>query len=341
VKIYQDKNTEIFNEKEMIEGELNRLRQGSLNAEQETTNLISINKKLVNERVAVDNCIQDIVDEIRTLRAAIETTNSHFEAITRDNILKEEELNKILRDKKERCIYADQLKNINDQYIKYNKQFKKRIEETNSRINSVKKEYDNTVVLLDKRQKELTRVKVGLSFPRISGLEASGELRKLRQENSNLQKLLDQYRKDIDFQKKLHEIEVMKKQEMEIKKKELENKALNKHIEVITTIKKLKEVKDVNDQLLGDKEQMGTEINALKQHTELLHTQNLELHNELEKFVDTDRQIKEILDRKKHLEYLKNKNSQELRHSVERIRNSLSPSKKSNRSMYSPNKEYS
>eukprot|EP00826_Nyctotherus_ovalis_P062117 TRINITY_DN8931_c0_g1_i1.p1 TRINITY_DN8931_c0_g1~~TRINITY_DN8931_c0_g1_i1.p1 ORF type:complete len:336 (-),score=129.05 TRINITY_DN8931_c0_g1_i1:139-1146(-) len=324
----QDSNSKVFAEKSMIEKGLIEQRHGQLAAQKEATSLVSMNEQLASERAVVGSFLRDVASEVFTLKRAIDVTSSHLQSLQKSNRQKEEEQQMAAQNLRERREHVEKLVIINNQSTKDNMTMTKRIEELRERIRSAKREYDSGVILLDTREKELTRVKAGLSCPRVSGLEASGELRKLRHENTNLLKLLDQYTKDIHLQKKLHEIEVLKKQDIEVEKKKLENEALTKHIEAMSARKKLEEVRDVNEQLAEDKEQLGQELSALKQHAEVLHTQNLQLHSELEKLADTDTQIRQSLDRRERVKRLQNKNYQQLRHSLERVRNSLSPPKK-------------
>ena len=282
----KENNTRLQIESKMLEENLIEVKQSYIRAEKQIEDLTLTNKYLNNERIIVENRVKGVEDKIFALRKQLEVVDGELEIAIKNKEKINNKLKSIINAKNTKRIEADQLAVLNTKLEGTGKIIAKKITDLNHSISKSKKQYDELAIILDTRNKELFRIKAGLNYPKNSGLEAGNELRKLKETNENLQQLLDEYRKDVDFQKKLHEIEISKKREAEIEKKKMENETLSKNIEVIYTRKELEKVKDMNDQLLEDKEQLGKELDALKQHAEILKTQNVVLHSELERFTD-------------------------------------------------------
>ena len=117
--------------------------------------------------------------------------------------------------------------------------------------------------------------------------------------------------------------------ELELEKKKLENETLSKDIEARSAKKELEKIRDTHGMLLEGHVQRTEELNALKQHAEVLENQNATLNNELDRFVETDEKVRHDLDRRIHVDYLKSKNTEELQQSIIKVKESLSPIKKS------------
>lgn len=70
-----------------------------------------------------------------------------------------------------------------------------------------------------------------------------------------------------------------------------------------------------NDSAQNRNDDLRAEIDALQQHCNVLTHQNKDLNNELERFVETDEQIRQTLNRRDRVETLRHKTDYELRES--------------------------
>lgn len=70
-----------------------------------------------------------------------------------------------------------------------------------------------------------------------------------------------------------------------------------------------------NDSTQNRNDDLRGEIDALQQHCNVLTHQNKDLNNELERFVETDEQIRQTLNRRDRVETLRHKTDHDLRES--------------------------
>ena len=67
---------------------------------------------------------------------------------------------------------------------------------------------------------------------------------------------------------------------------------------------------------------MRAEVDALQHHCNVLAGQNVELNSELERFVNTDEQIRQTLNRRDRVETLRTKTEMEMRASYQHLERS-------------------
>ena len=80
--------------------------------------------------------------------------------------------------------------------------------------------------------------------------------------------------------------------------------------------KEIDDVKFSNSSLFDRNGDLKAEIAALQQHIAVLEQQNRELNRELEKFVETDEQIRSTLNRRERVVDLRSKTEVELQKSL-------------------------
>ncbi len=322
--------------KRALEADLMNTKDSRLAAQKEADGLAAVNERLDKERALVEDNARDAEREAALLRKKIEDAEIRLELAKKDRLQKETELDVVLDGKKATRQDADKITLANIRFENENRDISLKIKDIELQLAKTRQRYDDSLALLDAKEKELARAKSGLTYTEDRSLTAGAELRKLREDNETLQRLLDRYRKDVDFQKKLREIEAQKKLDLELEKRKLENEALSKEIEARSAKKELEKIRDTHGQLLEDHHQLHDELSALKQHAEVLENQNATLHNELDRFVETDEKVRRDLDRKPHVDYIKSKNTEELQQSIMKVRESLSPAKRSpSKSSYS------
>eukprot|EP00826_Nyctotherus_ovalis_P017670 TRINITY_DN1521_c0_g1_i34.p1 TRINITY_DN1521_c0_g1~~TRINITY_DN1521_c0_g1_i34.p1 ORF type:complete len:317 (-),score=88.60 TRINITY_DN1521_c0_g1_i34:153-1103(-) len=305
------------------------MKETCLNVERDSNSLSVLNEQIDKEKFAIEAQVKDAEADILVLRRRIEEVETRLELAQRRKAQKESELAAEISNKNAN---RDEVTRLNSAGLKIEQEvneLEKELSVLEVRLSNSYKQCDDRNLLLSAKDSELMQVKTALSRAEDRSLAASTDFRKAREDNDTLQRLLDQYKKDVDFQKKLREIEMSKKHELEIEKRRLQNEALSKEIEARSALQSLERVKDSHGQLLGDRVQLDDELNALRQHAEVLETQNMSLHNELERFVDTDTVVRRELDRKPIVDYIKAKNNESLQQSIIKVRNSQSPVRRS------------
>jgi len=337
-QIFENNNIEITKHIHKLEDEVRVIDEERLKVEKEVEDLGIVNEQLKNNCVKLANRAKSTEQDVISLKRGIEESETHLEIIGRQKLQKELELDTSINIKQTNSVEADRLNLINGEIEMEIRSLNVQVEDLESKVVKFNQQYDDCVFVLDSKDKECARLKSLHNYAEDKNLVVKGELQKAQKENDTLQRFLDQYRADVNFQKKLHEIESVKKAELELEKKRLENEAINKKIEVHKTKEQLERVKDTHVSLLEDKMQMNEELKALKHHTEVLHNQNRQLNNELDNFVNTDEVVRKDLDRKYRVEYVKSKNTEAFERSIERVRKSMSPERHTTSSYRSPSK---
>lgn len=333
-ELLENKNYQGANEKRSLELEVNSLNQARISAERETDSLMLLNERLYGERTDLEIRTRDVLNETNTLARKIEEAERKLELAKRNVMQKETEIDSEARGKSLCSEKAINLNSLNTKLEDENKMLSIKVIELENSIARKQQQYNDSSTILSVRHKELDHASSGLNYSESKNVLMQKEFEQRQSENESLQRLLDQYRQDVDFQKNLREIESAKKLELEIEKRRLEQEAVSKDIEARSARRELEKVKGNHEQLLKGNWQINEELNALKDHAELLENQNTSLNNELENIVDTDQVVRKELDRKSRVEYIKDKNNSELQRSFTRLQNSRSPQRSIHNSPY-------
>lgn len=94
---------------------------------------------------------------------------------------------------------------------------------------------------------------------------------------------------------------------------DLENRCRNADENLAASRREQDELRFQNQSLNGHNDDMRSEIDALQHHCSVLTNQNKDLNGELERFVETDEQIRNTLNRRDRVETLRHKTDNELR----------------------------
>lgn len=327
--VRENANSQLIKDNRLLESDIVAIKEDRLRVERDADNLAIVNEQINKERVALEVQTKDTEMDGAVLRKRIEETEGRLEIAQRRSVQKESELaNEIVSKNTTR----DEVTRLNGLSLRLENEVNELATQAGSlesHLASIYKQCDDRNLLLKSKESEFIQSKAEFGRAEDRSFAISAELRKAREDNETLQRLLDQYRKDVDFQKKLREIETSKKLELEAEKRRLENEAISKEMEARTAHQYLQRVKDSHGQLLEDRMQLDEELNALKQHAQVLETQNMSLHNELESFVETDEIVRRDLYRKPRVEYIKNRNNEDLQQSIAKVRNSQSPVRRS------------
>lgn len=325
----ESNNLQLAKENRMIENDIAVMKETCLNVERDSNNLSVLNEQTNKEKFTIEAQVKDAEADILVLRKRIEEVETRLALAQRRKAQKESELAAEISSKNANRDEVTRLSSAGLKVEQEVSELEKELSVLEVRVSNAYKQCDDRCLLLSAKDSELIQVKTALSRAEDRSLAAGADFRKAREDNDTLQRLLDQYKKDVDFQKKLREIEMSKKHELEIEKRRLQNEALSKEMEARSALESLERVRDSHGQLLGDRMQLDDELNALKQHAEVLETQNMSLHNELERFVDSDAVVRRELDRKPIVDYIKTKNNESLQQSIIKVRNSQSPVRRS------------
>lgn len=93
---------------------------------------------------------------------------------------------------------------------------------------------------------------------------------------------------------------------------EVENKNRSRDDQIMVVRKEFDDVKFSNSSMIDRNTDLKSEIAALQQHVNVLEIQNRDLNRELEKFVETDEQIRSTLNRRDKVVDIRQKTEYEL-----------------------------
>ncbi len=169
---------------------------------------------------------------------------------------------------------ADQLLGLNARLEEDTRVLELTIRDTDQQLAKQRQKLDDTQVLLSANEKELLTSKSSLNYADGKALDTFEQARKVQRDNEVLQSLLDKYRNDVEMQRRLRIAETSKKIELEQEKKLLEREVINKELEAHSVKKELERVHINKDRLLDDHQQLSQELGAVKEHADLLQSQN-------------------------------------------------------------------
>lgn len=210
----------------------------------------------------------------------------------------------------------------------------KKIKDLELQSRLAERKLDDVTVLINAKDKEIKTIKSNSEYAESKEMATRQDLRKTQTENDTLQQLLNQYRNDAQLHKRLRDEESLQKIRLEEEKKRLSQEALRKSIEAQTAKKELERYENSHSQLLQERVMVSQELDAIKDHANLLESQNFALNRELDTFVDTNEKARMDLNRRDRVNYIKGRNQEEIQRSTEKVRKSRSPERSPYRSPY-------
>lgn len=271
---YAQENDLLTRERRNAEADLDVLREGRKAAQAEVERLRAMNENLMRAQAQAKDKEQDSTQEVLRLRRKLDDISVQLDSVQKDRAQRETEADMAIETRRAKQRELDQVAVINAKLRDENQAFGERVRDLEIDLKRLTQRMDDSMTLLDAKEKELRNLRSSISYTEDRGLSASAELSKLKKENDSLQLLLDKYRNDVEFQKRLREEESLKKMEIEQEKRRLEKEALSKELEARTVKRQLEQVQGSHGQLLDQKLQLNEELEALKQHTGLLQSQN-------------------------------------------------------------------
>lgn len=141
-------------------------------------------------------------------------------------------------------------------------------------INYINCKINDNCSLLSKKDNEIKNARKELNFIEEQNLDLGQAVLEAQKENHSLVELLENYKKEANTHKKLRDSEISKKNILEKEKIWLENKVIEKKQEARETKYNLSKVNENHEKLLNHHYNLNKELDALKDHTELLASQN-------------------------------------------------------------------
>jgi chromosome segregation ATPase len=148
------------------------------------------------------------------------------------------------------------------------------------KLTKKEEEYNSLIKYKEAKEEEIKRQ---LTDAEISSLEYKDQLRKTQKEKETYEALADKRKREAEMNKKLRESQLTQSIDLLKEKKNLEGKLLEKEIEANRAKRDLNIIKDTHEDLVEDKFNKEKEIEALKEHLEVLSSQNQTVYGLLAK----------------------------------------------------------
>jgi len=285
------------------------------------------NIKIQHEKEKVSSLTEDYRKKCLELEARLDTINELYEKEKLNNATLNRELDRkdteLMVIKDARNTAQKELDKAMDWHSASSNE--KKSVETQLRIKELElqrseKKVEELSSLLNFKEYKEEDLKKKLTGAEIESYDVKEKLRKVQKDKELYEAIADRSRKEAELNKQLRQSSLGNTVELINEKKKLESKLLEKEIEASRAKRELNLVKDTHEGILEDKIQKEMELNAIKDHVNVLESQNMTLSRELDKVVESDDKIKQDLDRKNRISYIKEKNENELQRSAEKVR---------------------
>jgi len=315
----------LVNEKKLLEVELLTSEEAKKTVQIELEKQLLLNNSLSESKKVDESKIRNKEYEIYEIHQKYAKANKEVLLLSSDKKKLEEDLD---YQKEARYLQQKETENmlaLNAKLASEKKALEEKAREVEFNLSRTEKKIVEISALIDIKEKELNQARLSLSFNEDKNVEASAALLKLKKEKEAMSVIAENYRREGELNKRLRDEQAIRARELEIEKTRLEKEALNKEVEALSAKKNLNKANELMNELHEGKYYIEKELNAMKEHTNVLERQNLNLHNEIQNIVTTDESVRRDLDRKFRIENLKAKNIEELQRSSEKVRLSSSP----------------
>lgn len=234
---------------------------------------------LLNDRLTKDNTERadkerEYERELHSLETELQRTRLEGDALKRNCAAKDKELENL---ENSRLVLRRELDSLKGDCARYEDQLDERehkIKDMEGQLAELNNHLTITISKVESRENYINSLNDKVTKAEEKSIRSEGELSRLKKENDSLHNLLDKYREDVETQKKYREDQMLEKYELEQQRKQLEREALSKDIEARTAKRELEKIQETKDRLMGDRYQLNQELEALKEHAELLESQN-------------------------------------------------------------------
>ena len=246
----------------------------SRTANEEINSLVLMNEKLAklnNEEIMKG---RDLTDKYHILEGKYKDLQLENDVLRRTNSVKEQQISDVESSRRVAQNEIEVLRGNCNQYEAHLDNRDRKIKDMEDQLAELNSHLTITLSKIDSRENYITTLNEKNVKAEERAIRAEGELIRLQNECKTLKDLLGKYRSDIEVQKKLREDQIFQKYELEQQKKKLEREALSKDIEARTAKRELEMVQGSKGRLLDERYQLNQELEALKEHAEILETQN-------------------------------------------------------------------
>jgi len=268
-------------ENRMLQSKMEASETQNKAAHNEINSLVIMNEKLTKINTDKVNKEREYERNIHDLGAEIQRFKMENEALKRNNASKDKQLEII---ENSRVTLRQEVDSLKGNCSRYEDQLDERdhkIKDMEGQLSELNNHLTITMSKIESRENYINSLNDKVTKAEERSIRAESEASRLKKENDSLHNLLDKYRSDIEGHKKFKEDQMMQKYELEQQKKQLEREVLSRDIEARTVKRELEKLQDVKDKLADDRYQLNQELEALKEHAELLESQNDNVNSQL------------------------------------------------------------
>lgn len=267
--------------KDAVEIELRNAHDEHRTVERQVSGFVEESEQLRKVKAIEEDRMHEAAAEVEQLRRRLRDLQAATNAAEQEHVQKAKEIEEANQLQRYTQGEVESLTVKNRQLQDDNEVLGKKMGELEAQLKLANRKLGDVSQLVDEKEKELKAARTGSAYANGQELATREELRKFRHENENLQTLLDKYKNDAQFHKKLREEEANAKLRLEEEKQKLSKEAMVKEAEAQNARRELERYQDSHGQLLEERMMTAQELEALKEHANLLESQNdnVKLHN--------------------------------------------------------------
>lgn len=285
---------------------------------------------LLNEKGRANN---DLQAEIANTREQISRRDQEIFATQRDVATKTDcghalrkdidnasyELGKLKEERAKDMDEISRLKDLNGLKCRENQDQDARIKATDYDLYKAQEKATELSKMADAREFELRRTTEAFEAASADLLRARDENCRGLDESAQLSRGLDLKMKEKADLVRRSEAELARNRDLTSNLYDLEGKSRIAEDNLTVSRREQEDLRFVNQSLSGQNYDVRGEIDALQHHCNVLAGQNVELNTELERFVQTDEQIRMTLNRRDRVETLRHRTEHEMRQSYKNL----------------------
>lgn len=260
--------------KNSLELELKDAHDGHRSVERQVSGFIEESEQLKRAKAVEESRMREAEIEVEQLRRKLRDLQSMADMTEQDNFQKTRVLDEESKMQRYTQGEVTMLANKNRQLQDDNDRFLKRLSALEDELKFSNRRLDEMSLMIEDKEKEIKVLRSESNYADSKELAAREELRKLRQDNETYQILLDKYRNDAEFHKSIREREITEKFRLEEEKDKLAREAIIKQMEARSAREELEKYRGSHGQLLEERMASEQELEALKEHANLLEAQN-------------------------------------------------------------------
>jgi len=271
----EDEGIRIHRARNDLQQELEAARNARRLAEQGATRRAEDGRAIRKAREVEESRLRSAVAEAEKLSKRLIDLQATIDSIERQSEQKDEEAIAISKMKRQTQDEVDSLILKNNRLQEDKQALLNKIKDLEAQSRLADRKLEDISVLIDAKEKELKTMRSSSVYVENKGAATRQDLRKLQIENENLQVFLDKYRSNAQLHKHLRDKEAQMKYQLEEEKNKLSREALAKSLEAQTAKKELEKYQGSHNQLLQEREIVSQELEAVKEHANLLESQNM------------------------------------------------------------------